>query len=115
MVNFLHKLAREQWLILFVTGRTFQWGYEVLKALSFPYYLSVQNGAITLEMPSRKILLKKYLDKSILPAMQRICEGEPTDFVVYAGYEYDDLCYFRPHHFSEPLLQYLKIRAEKNE
>lgn len=111
VVSYLNELSREHWQILFVTGRTFQWGYEVLKVLPFPYYLAVQNGAITLEMPSRKILLKKYLDKSIIPSMQKICEEEPTDFVIYAGYEYDDLCYYRPCHFADPLHQYLKARA----
>jgi Cof subfamily protein (haloacid dehalogenase superfamily) len=113
VVDFLHQLSREHWQILFVTGRTFQWGYEVLKVLTFPYYLAVQNGAITLEMPTRKILLKKYLDKGIIPSMQKICEEEPTDFVIYAGYEYEDLCYYRPSHFDNPLHQYLKERATK--
>lgn len=113
VVDYLQQLFREQWQILFVTGRTFQWGYEVLKVLPFPYYLAVQNGAITLEMPSRKILLKKYLDKSIIPGMQKVCEGEPTDFVIYAGYEYEDLCYYRPGHFDDPLHDYLKARAAK--
>lgn len=113
VVDYLYTLSRDRWLILFVTGRTFQWGYQVLKCMPFPYYLSVQNGAITLEMPSEQLLFKKYLEKSIIPVMQHICEEEPTDFVIYAGYEYADVCYYRPHQFDDPLRNYLKARTEK--
>lgn len=112
ILDYLHILSRD-WQILFVTGRTFQWGYQVLKAMPFDYYLSVQNGAITLKMPEKQLLFKKYLDQTILPVMQQICEEEPTDFVIYSGYENNDVCYYRPHHFDDPLRDYLRVRAAK--
>lgn len=112
VVSFLSTLAYEGWQIVFVTGRTFQWGFEVLKHLHFPYYFAVQNGAIILEMPSRTIIMKKYLDKTIFPAMEAICQGEPTDFVVYAGFEYGDRCFYRPEHFDPEMLRYLQQRIE---
>jgi Cof subfamily protein (haloacid dehalogenase superfamily) len=111
VISYLTQLAHEEWTLLIITGRTFQWAHDVLKQLPFTYYLSVQNGAITLEMPSKKIIDKKYLDKNIIPIMQQICEGEPTDFVIYSGCEYEDICYYRPKYFSEELLNYVNARS----
>jgi hydroxymethylpyrimidine pyrophosphatase-like HAD family hydrolase len=61
-------------------------------------------------MPDNKILSKKYLDKSIIPQMEKICEGEPTDFVIYAGFEWNNICFFRKNHFNDQLTQYLEAR-----
>ncbi len=108
---FLSELIKSHWDIIFITGRSVPWASKTLQELPSPYYLSVQNGAITLEMPSKKILSKKYLDRSIIPVMQEICEGEPTDFIIYSGYEFDDFCFYRPNHFSPELLGYLHARA----
>jgi Cof subfamily protein (haloacid dehalogenase superfamily) len=112
IVRYLAQLVHEKWVILIITGRNFQWAHNVLKVLSFPYYLAVQNGAIVLEMPAKKIIDKKYLGKHIIPIMQEVCKGEPTDFVIYSGCEYDDLCYYRPKFFSDDLLKYVQARAE---
>lgn len=112
VVSFLGSLVHEGWSIIFITGRTFRWGYEVLQVLPFSYYLAVQNGAIILELPSRKIISKKYLDRSILQAMNEICRQEPSDFVIYGGFEHGDACYYRPERFASPLLKYLKQRIE---
>lgn len=109
--NYFSTLANAGWLLVFITGRTYSWGYEVLKTLDFPYYFAVQNGAIILEMPSRHIISRKYLDRSILETMDLICEGEPSDYVIYGGFEYDDICYYRPTRFSSELLIYLENRV----
>lgn len=111
VVEYLNMLAEDGWQIIFITGRTFLWGYQVLQFLPFHYHLAVQNGAIILEMPSRKIISKKYLHKEIIPVMEQICRGEATDFVIYCGYEYQDLCYWRPSRFSDTLLRYLQRRT----
>jgi Cof subfamily protein (haloacid dehalogenase superfamily) len=112
IVSFLSSLANKGWQFIFVTGRTFQWGYEVLRHLPFSYSFAVQNGAIIIEMPSRKILMKKYLDKTIFPTMEAICKDEDSDFVIYGGYEFQDRCFFRPEHFEKKMLHYLKRRVE---
>ena len=39
-------------------------------------------------------------------------QGEPTDFVIYAGVELNNLCFFRKSHFSEKLQQYLEARRK---
>ena len=112
VVHYLAHLNAAGWQLIFITGRTFSLGYKILKALPFPYYFAVQNGALILEMPSQRILTKKYLGHDILPAMEDICDHEPTDFVIYAGYEHNDHCYYRPEHFDKELFEYLKYRQQ---
>lgn len=112
VVDFLEMLAQSGWCLFFITGRTFQWGYEVLQHLRCPFYFAVQNGAIVLEMPSRKIICKNYLDKQALSIMEMACRGEPSNFIVYTGYEYQDICFYRPHTFSPEMLQYILRRKE---
>lgn len=111
VIKFLTSLAEEKWEFIFITGRPFQWGFQSLYDLPFSYALAVQNGALTLEMPTREILNKQYLTPSIFPAIESICEKEQTDFVVYLGWEYNDWCYYRPDHFDPSLLEYLNRRC----
>lgn len=113
VISFLQELVRNQWQLVFVTGRTFHFGYQVVGQLPFPYLFCVQNGAITIEMPTRTIVNKKYLESGIIPTMEHICESEPSDFIIYAGFEHEDACYFRSHQFSDELREYLKARTAK--
>lgn len=110
VVDYLESLSCDGWRLIFITGRTFKWGYEVLQYLNCPYYMAVQNGAIILEMPQRNIKAKKYLNKSIFPAMEAACKGEPSDFAVYTGYEHKDICYYRPDRFNAEMREYLARR-----
>lgn len=112
VVRYFTSLQDEGWIFMFITGRPFQWGYEVLKSFPFPYVFVVQNGALVLEMPARKVIDKKYLRSDILPLMENICLEEKTDFIVYSGFESQDWCYYRPTHLPSPLLAYLQQRVE---
>ncbi|MDB2613553.1 Cof-type HAD-IIB family hydrolase [Chlamydiales bacterium] len=112
VINYLEKLYNEGISLLFVTGRTFEWGVKPLKEMPFPYFLSVQNGAILIEMPKKNILSKKYLSKNILTPICLICENEKTDVVVYSGMEHADECYYRPDYFSSDLLKYVQARCK---
>lgn len=109
---YLEQLVFAGWQIVFITGRTFTDGHQLLRGLKFPYYFSVQNGAITLSMPGEKIIDKRLLDTQIFPLMEKICMDEPTDFVIFAGFEYQDNCYYRSKNFSDELLHYLKQRTD---
>ena len=109
---YLKGVSEEGWKLIFITGRSFQWSHRILSLLDFPYYVGVQNGAIIVEMPSKRIISKKYLDKSIFPAMESICKDEPTDFVIYAGMEHNDLSFYRPKYFSDQLLEFLERRIK---
>lgn len=111
IASFLEELAAKGWKIIFITGRTFSWSLQLLHSLPFPYHLAVQQGALLIEMPSKKILSKKYIDKSICATLDKIFVDEPTDFVLFTGFEYQDICYFRSHHFNRDLLEYVRHRA----
>lgn len=108
---FFEGLVNEGWKLIFITGRTFSWSHRALQVLECSYSLAVQNGAIILEMPARQLLFKRYIEKKILHFIEEACAHEPTDCVIYAGYEYEDVCYYRPSHFSAELLDFLKYRA----
>lgn len=112
VVTYLNSLFKSGWSFIFITGRTFSRGYEVLKTIPFPYYFAAQNGSIIIEMPSRRIVSKKYLSRTVIPLIEEICKDEPSDFVMYTGFENRDLCYYRPAYFDQELLKYLKERTE---
>jgi dihydroneopterin aldolase len=111
VINILNDLDRQGWKFIFLTGRPFQWSFATLEPLTFSYALAVQNGALLLEMPLKKILRCKYLPKTILPTIEAICQDLKTDFVVYSGLENDDQCYYRPDHFPPSLLTYVCQRS----
>ncbi len=108
---FLENLTSEGWRLIFITGRPFQWGYQTLHALHCAYYFGVQNGALILEMPQQNIKLKKYLHADVLPAMDKVCEKEPSNYIIYSGYDHHDICYYRPALFEGQLLDYLHKRT----
>lgn len=107
----LTQLAHSGWQLIFITGRPFQWGIKTLERLPFSYTLAVQNGALLIEMPSRKILARNYLSKSLLPDMEKISQEFHTDFVIYSGMENEDWCYYRPKLMSSSLLSYVLERT----
>lgn len=105
-------LHRAGWKFIFITGRPFHWGYRTLQLLPFSFALAVQNGALLLEIPSQKILSRKYLTLDILPMAEEIGDYEETDFVIYSGFENDDWCFYRPGHLSSSILAYVRERTE---
>jgi len=111
VADYLEQLWHQGWKIVFVTGRIFSWACSSLRTLSLPYHLIVQNGAIALSMPSRTIIHRCYLDDTIFPVLEEACDQEPTDFVLYAGYEYEDRVYYRRDKFSEQLWEYVSARS----
>lgn len=110
-VDYLASLVAAGWRLIFITGRTFQSSFKALSEIPFMYYLAVQNGAIILEMPSKRVIGKKYLTRSVFQELEKICQEEPSDFVVYGGFEHQDQCYYRPNRFSRELLDYLHERV----
>jgi hypothetical protein len=112
VIEFLCEIQAQGWDFVFITGRTFDFGHKVLKELPFKYYYAVQNGAILFDMPQQTIISKKYLNSSIFNVMDKITQGNPSDYVIYAGFEHRNDCYYRPKKFSEDLRSYLKKRCE---
>lgn len=108
VVEFLHSLEKKGWELVFITGRTFSFGYSVVKNFDFHYYLAVQNGADILYMPSKDLVARHYLNDQVIPLLEEAYRGEKEDFLLYAGYEHGDFCYYRPYRFSPKLKQHLE-------
>jgi hydroxymethylpyrimidine pyrophosphatase-like HAD family hydrolase len=111
VIDTLSSLATKGWIFIFLTGRPFQWTLHTLESLPFPYALAVQNGALLLEMPSKKILSRTYLMTTILSPMETICLEKKTDFVIYSGLENEDWCYYRPTLLPSSVLSYVLQRT----
>lgn len=109
---YLHSLVDRGWKIAFITGRTYSFASRPLKTLSFPYVLGLQNGADILYMPAKTKLFKTYLSSDILPAVEEACKGLKEDYLIYAGYDKGDFCYYRPDRFSSAFLAYLEVLKE---
>ncbi len=108
VVRYLHTLVDQGWEIVFITGRTFSFCYQVVKEFDFPFYLAVQNGADILFMPEKKLIARHYLDNQVIPALEKAYEGEKEDFILYAGFEHGDFCYYRPERFSPAMAKHLE-------
>jgi len=98
---YLRQLQGEGWRIAMATGRPFRFAAMALAEFDFPYLFIPQNGSGALEMPGKKVLFKRFLSWKVIPAIEQAFEGIDSDFIVYMGFEKNDLCYFRPHRFSK--------------
>ncbi len=109
VVHFLKELVEDGWQVAFLTGRIFSFANVILKHFSFPYLVAVQNGADIIEMPHKKILQQNYLSSTILPEIEQAYQGHGEDFIIYAGIEQGDFCYYRPERFSKKVSEYLGV------
>ncbi len=109
VVTYLETLHDEGWKLFFITGRTFAFGHNALKALGVPYYFAVQHGADILEMPSKKLISRSYLTDKTIAILEDAYTHEKEDFVIYSGYAEGDFCYYRPKKFSKEFLDYLVL------
>lgn len=104
---YFKSLVAEGWQFVFITGRIFSLAHSALKRFDFPYFLAVQNGADILEMPAKRLVHRSYFTSDVIGQIQEAYLGEKEDFLIYAGYERGDFCFFRPARFSPTLLSYL--------
>lgn len=103
VTSYLEKLHLDGWEILVITGRSYSFARQILRDLHFPFYLAVQNGADLVSMPGAKPLLSNYLNREMLASLQELCKGYGQEFLLYAGQEQGDFCYYRKSAFSEDL------------
>lgn len=108
VATYFENLHHEGWQFVFVTGRMFSFAMMTLPKLTFPYFLAVQNGADLLEMPAQVGVCRSYLKIDVVEALDHLYEEEEGDFIIYAGMDRGDLCYFRPDRFSPKMQEYLK-------
>lgn len=107
VVSYFEALYAEGWRFILVTGRMFSFAMTALGKINFPYYLAVQNGADLLIMPKKEHLKNHYFTFDVIQQLDELYVGEKEDFIIYAGYEKGDICYYRPSHFSPYMLGYL--------
>lgn len=105
---FFTSLHKEGWQFIFITGREFVYAMGPLSKLNFPFYLAVQNGADLLKMPEHEHIRSFYFDESVVLDLEKLFEKRRGDFLLYVGYEKGDFCYYRPHHLSEEMKEYLQ-------
>jgi len=112
VVDFFHELANDGWQFVFITGRTFSWGHEVLKNLPFPYFFAAYNGAQLFKMPEKKVVVEKFLTPVFFSDLDGACYAQKTDYVIYTASEKHAICYYRPHRFESYILEYLNERKK---
>jgi len=108
VVKALAQLGDRGWHVALLTGRIYSFADKILQNFSFPYFLSVQNGADVLTMPGNRHLKRSYLKPDILPVIEEAYAGSTEDFIIYAGIDHGDFCYYRPERFSSKMEPYLK-------
>lgn len=108
VTDYLRSLSQSGWKIAMATGRSFAFASQALSKFDFPFVFLPQNGSIALDMPRAKILFKKYIMPAAIRAVEEAYEGIDTDFVIYAGYEKGDFCYWRPQRLSADDFIYAK-------
>lgn len=95
VLNYLKELHKENWEIVFVTGRTFSLAYAPLKDFNLPYFLVPQNGASIFKMPEKNLISKKYLPIETFFELEQFLKGTEHDFVLFGGYDQGENCYYR--------------------
>lgn len=108
VVEYIKNLERSGWKIAIATGRSLVFSSIALASFDFPYVLLVQNGSAALQMPTKDIVYKSYLPAASIEKVEKILEEVDGNFLVYSGYENGDFCYYRPDHFSDKHMKYLK-------
>lgn len=107
--RYLATLHDDGWQIFFITGRLYYWAQMTVGKLPFPFLFGFQNGADIIEMPSKKLVSRAYMNPDILQFLDDAYENIDEDFLIYSGFEKGDFCYYRPAHFSEDVQGYLDL------
>lgn len=112
VVTFLKNLHVQGWKIFIITGRTLSFASKALKLFDFPCYLAVQNGADVFYTPNQELIFRHYLSPKIIPCLEGLCAEFTEDFLVYAGWERGDFCYYRPHRFSQKIQAHIDMMKQ---
>ncbi len=114
VVSYLSELQSKGWNLAIATGRSCAFALKVLSTFDFPYRLLVQNGSAVLEMPSKKLIYRRYLSADSIALMEKAFEGIEGNFLVYSGIENGGKCYYRPDRLSKEQREYV-TRLEERE
>lgn len=112
VVTYLKELHAKGWEVFIITGRTLSFASKALKLFDFPFYLAVQNGADVLYTPHQELVIRHYLSAPIIPFLESLCSTFAEDFLIYAGWEKGDFCYYRPHLFSPKIQAHIEMMKQ---
>ena len=105
-VLFLQESQKKGWEVFVLTGRTASFAMRALNQFDFPFYLSAQNGSIVIEKPGDKVIAREYLSKDALQTVIPAVKDVGADFLVYAGFEKGDFCFYEKEHLSSDAVKY---------
>lgn len=106
-VAYVKSLVEKGWQVMFLTGRSFTFGFPPLQTFAFPYYFGTQNGAALFEMPGKKLVCEHFLSKEKVIALEEVFLRHKTSFLVYSGEKRGDFIYFRPGCFPKETCDYI--------
>ncbi|MBS0623201.1 MAG: HAD family phosphatase [Verrucomicrobia bacterium] len=112
VTDFFNQLIKEQWGLIFISGRTFAFARPVLSSLMGSYYFAVQNGAALYHMPNVQQIKKHYLPGQALKELVPIFKEHGVGLLVEMGQEREDVCYYKPSDFSDEELVYVHKRRD---
>lgn len=110
--DYLNRLIAEGWRLIFISGRTFSFGYPLLAGLQGNYFFAPQNGAALYRMPEEEPLSKQYIPTSLLEHLDLLCHKQGIGLLVEVGKEHGDVCYYKPDDFTAEGLEYLQFREQ---
>ncbi|HRW33620.1 MAG TPA: Cof-type HAD-IIB family hydrolase [Thermotogota bacterium] len=81
------EMLREKQIAFSVfTGRNFYSAYDYLKVLNVEGLVALQNGALIIEMPSRKVINEIYLNASVAWNIYQLAKDRNFTIIAYTGY-----------------------------
>lgn len=112
VVAFLQELHTSGWKLLFVTGRTLDWSTRLLETLPFDFYLSVFNGAYTLEYPKKNIIKKCFLPFEHIFQVVNLVKNEDVGIAFYGAPDRFNKSFLYRNNASHVLSNHLMARAK---
>lgn len=82
----IKKLRNKQIAFSVFTGRNFYSAYEYLQVLNVEGIVALQNGALIIDMPSRKVINEIYLNTSVARHIYQLAKEQNLTMIAYTGY-----------------------------
>lgn len=107
LLEFMRRIAADDWVFFFATGRTARWSRELLSVLDFPYFLAPYNGAQIIQYPQNQVLRSLLLDWFEVMKLSSYIRQFGAMIYEAGGAE---RIFYTPALFSKPFLEHLLKR-----
>lgn len=112
VVDYLKGVHSDGWKLLFVTGRTLDWSTTLLDTLPFSFYLSVFNGAYTVEYPEKNVIKKCFLSFEKVFQTVNMVQDEDVGIAFYGPPDKLNKSFLFRKYASHVLVNHLFARAK---